>query len=153
MYTFFITARAIDKYIQDRSLQYEDQSVKINPALEQVVQRMFKRCYDSKEFKQAIGIALESFRLDVVEESVHFGHSIELLSYVLEASLNLIQHISFRNKVLHLLVKLYRELPDPDYISTCKCLVHLNDPVTASEIIKKLIAGSEVVLSNRRMIY
>lgn len=34
---------------------------------------MFQRCFDDNEFKQAVGIALESRRLDVVEKAVQLS--------------------------------------------------------------------------------
>ena len=49
--------------------------------------------------EKAIGIALESFRLDIVEESIKKGDAVALLSYVLDAGMTIIQHLEFRNKV------------------------------------------------------
>lgn len=51
---FFIKAKCIDKYISLRVQQYEDPAGghEIDPRLQDVVERMFKRCYDDGEFKQ-----------------------------------------------------------------------------------------------------
>jgi 26S proteasome regulatory subunit N2 len=71
----------------------------IDKRLEDVVQRMFQRCFDDKEYKQAIGIALEALRLDVVETAILKGSAKDLLPYVQDAALNIIQNLEFRNKV------------------------------------------------------
>jgi 26S proteasome regulatory subunit N2 len=67
------------------------------------------------------------------------------LSYVLEAAMTVVQHLSFRNLILKLLVKLYRALPTPDYISISKCLVHLNEPLEAAQMLAELIKGGDVM--------
>ena len=124
-------AKCIDKYIALKTQQVEEPKagVIIDPRLEDVVQRMFQRCFADAEYQQvgfqsfsrgfpgfkflkifilptdtdnttqAIGLALESFRLDIVEESVKRGDAEALLTYVLDASMTLVQHLDFRNKV------------------------------------------------------
>ena len=61
---------------------------------------MFERCYADGEFKQAIGIALEAHRLDVIETSILKGNQKDLLQYVLDAGLTIVQNLELRNKVL-----------------------------------------------------
>ncbi|KAJ3305763.1 proteasome regulatory particle base subunit, partial [Blyttiomyces sp. JEL0837] len=111
-------------------------SVTIDPRLGDVVQRMLQRCYDDGEFKQAIGIGLEALRLDS-------GDAKELLSYVLESSLTIVQNLDFRNQVLELLVKLYSGLAEPDYISTSQCYLYLNEPTKLATLLQKLIKLDE----------
>ncbi|KAI8904396.1 armadillo-type protein [Gorgonomyces haynaldii] len=142
-YVTTIISRAIDSYIEQRRAQYDDPSVQIDKNLVQVVQRMFQRCYDSKQYSQAIGIALESYRLDMIEESILKGDQPVLLASVLDACVTVVQHLAFRNKVLQLLVKLYHNLPKPDYISSSKCLVLLNEPKETADILVKLIKGTD----------
>ena len=38
--------------------------------MERVIEKMFKRCFEDKKWKQAIGIALESRRLDKVRDAI-----------------------------------------------------------------------------------
>ncbi len=71
----------------------------IDPRLEAIVERMFQRCFQDKEFKQAIGIALESRRLDVVEKAVKLGDATELLAYLLTSSMTAVESFDFRNEV------------------------------------------------------
>ncbi|KAI9225133.1 armadillo-type protein [Blastocladiella britannica] len=138
-----IIAKCIDKYIALRTQQFESsEPVMIDAALEDVVERMFKRCFSDHEFKQAIGIALESRRLDVIQDAVKLGDAASLLQYVLECSLNVVQHRGFRNQILRLLVQLYSELSEPDYLSMGQCLVTLDDANGCAELLNKLTTGS-----------
>ncbi|KAH8555091.1 armadillo-type protein [Umbelopsis sp. PMI_123] len=134
-----IISQCIDKYIALRSRAQDDQSEDIDPRLQNIVERMFQRCIDDGEYKQAIGIALESKRLDVVEDVISKGNPHELLSFVIEVSMTLVQNLQFRNQVLRLLVKLYQNLDEPDYVSVSQCLVHLNDPAACSDMLKTLV--------------
>ncbi|KAI9144268.1 armadillo-type protein [Paraphysoderma sedebokerense] len=137
-----IIAKCIDEYIARRSQQFDDpaNAKKIDPSLEAIVEKMFNRCFEDKEFKQAIGIALESRRLDIVEKAIkNSQQSQDLLSYVLETSMTLVNHVEFRNQVLKMLVQLYQNQPSPDYINIAQCLVHLNDPAACGEVLKKLV--------------
>ena len=112
------TAKCIDKYIQVKAAQFENASnaVKMDVRLEDVVQRMFQRCYKEGAYqqvmfatgtqndivthmKQAIGIAIESFRLDIVEECIKKGNPDVLLAYILGTVMTQIQHLEFRNQV------------------------------------------------------
>ncbi|KAJ3275043.1 proteasome regulatory particle base subunit [Terramyces sp. JEL0728] len=137
------TLISIDKYIEKRNQQLDDPSVVIDKGLEEVVQRMFGKCFDSKEYQSALGIAMDSLRLDMIEFAITKGDSATLLAYVLESAMTIVQNLVFRNKVLNLLVKLYEKLAVPDYISITQCFVHLNDPFSAAELLKTLASGSE----------
>jgi hypothetical protein len=44
--------KAIDKYIELQHLKLQDSATQIDPTLLDVVQRMFQRCFDSKEYRQ-----------------------------------------------------------------------------------------------------
>ncbi|KAJ3111018.1 proteasome regulatory particle base subunit [Phlyctochytrium bullatum] len=112
----------------------------VDPRLEAVVEKMFNRCYAESEFKQAIGIALESLRLDALEAAIVKGvPQKELLGYVLDACITIVQNVDFRNTVLRLLVKLYGNLEEPDYFATSKCYLYLNDHEKAAELLDGLV--------------
>lgn len=113
--------------------------------MQDVVERMFQRCIDDKEYEQGIGIALEARRLDVVKTMIEKGSPSKLLPYVLEVCMTLVQNLDFRNQVLRLLVSLYRELQEPDYISISQCLVHLNDHSACNELLQGLIEKDQEV--------
>ena len=96
-------AKCIDKYITLREEQYQADAAPgkdtVDVRLRSVVERMFKKCFDDKEFRQAIGVALECRRLDIVEAAIKQGEPAELLQYTLDVSTTLVQNIGFRNKV------------------------------------------------------
>ncbi|KAI9364396.1 armadillo-type protein [Zopfochytrium polystomum] len=140
-YVETIIAKCIDKYIALRNDSL--QSSQIDKRMEDVVARMLDRCYRDGEYRQAIGIGLEALRLDVIEKAVVQGNKRELLGYVLECSLTIVQELEFRNKVLHLLVDLYGSLEEPDYISASQCFLYLNDPVHSAELLLKLLKQDE----------
>ncbi|OZJ03048.1 hypothetical protein BZG36_03705, partial [Bifiguratus adelaidae] len=138
-YVETIILKCIDKYIQLRIQQTEDEKVEIDSDLQDVVERMFKRCQEDGQYKQAIGIALEARRLDVVEQMINAGDSAALLSYVMEVSMTLVQNLEFRNKVLRLLVQLYENVKEPDYVAISQCLLHLNDFRACAQILRDLL--------------
>ena len=120
-------------------------SLKIDQGLVDVVLRMYERCIDSKKYYQAVGIALETLRLDLLETAISKGDdTAALLNYVLNAAMNFAYDLQFRNQVLKLLVTLYRKLAVPDYLSISQCLLHLNEPSAAAELLNTLSKGNEV---------
>ncbi|SOV05444.1 probable RPN2 - 26S proteasome regulatory subunit [Ustilago sp. UG-2017a] len=149
-YVDTVVSKAIDKYIHDTtpasavvqgdtSLKAPAQKSEIDPRLKTIVDQMFARCIADKEFKQALGIALETQRLDVIEEVYSVTHDADLLTYVLESSVGVVPSIEVRNQILHLLVKLFQRLPSPDHSSIGQCYVYLNAPNLASELLFNLI--------------
>lgn len=116
-----------------------DKSAPVDPRLKNIVDQMFARCIADKEYKQALGIALETQRLDVIEEVYSVTHDADLLTYVLESSIGVVPSIEVRNQILHLLVDLFQRLPSPDHFSIGQCYVYLNAPNLASELLFDLI--------------
>ncbi|RCI03339.1 26S proteasome non-ATPase regulatory subunit 1, partial [Rhizopus stolonifer] len=137
-YVTTIISKCIDKYIHLRT-SVEALSETIDPRLQDIVERMFQRCAEDHEYEQAIGIALESRRLDVIQSIIQKQGGQELLAYVLEVCMTLVQNLEFRNQVLRLLVNLYKTLENPDYISISQCLVHLNDFSACADMLKHLV--------------
>lgn len=139
------TAKCIDEYISQKKKEAEEGEAKqIDPRLTAVAEKMFERCLRARQFEQAIGIALESYRLDVVEEAIiKSGKAVELLDYALKVCHTLIVSMHFRHEVLKLLVKLYTSAEEPDYINICQCLMFLGDAEEVSAILDRLLKGSE----------
>jgi len=143
-YVETIVSKCIDHYIYLRSSNQMDE---ISPELEQIIEKVFERCFEDKEYKQAIGIALESLRLDIIEKAIKAGDSKELLSYVLNASMTLVQNLNARNEVLKLLVGLYKNLDEPDYISMTQCFLHLKDSYSCAETLKSLVENNNLLMA------
>jgi 26S proteasome regulatory subunit N2 len=140
-YVETIIGKCIDKYSKLRSA-----GETVDPRLVAVVERMFQKCLDDGEYKQAIGIALEAFRLDVVEKAI--GQAGQkgaepLLEYVLDVAVNLVQNLGFRNQILQLLVKLFKALPEPDYLAISQCFLWLNDSTSMVAFLTSLVKGDE----------
>jgi len=143
---FFFLAKCIDKYIKLRVDQFEGTaSEAIDLRLESIARRMFKRCFEDGEYKQAIGIALESRDLDILREALRqCGNLEETLQYTLNVAMNLILNKQFRTLVLQILVDLFLALKEPDYESACRCLVFLNEPYRVVAILKQLLENEAV---------
>ncbi|KAF8442751.1 armadillo-type protein [Terfezia claveryi] len=145
-------------------LDSEDLEVeKIDPRLENVVEKLFRSCFETKDYRPAIGIAIEARRLDVVEEGIRLAsergkraakgrqtndgaekdQGMELMEYVLEIAMSVVQEITLRNKLLRLLVDLFLAQPSPDYFSISKCVIHLDDHSLAAKILQDLISKGD----------
>ncbi len=104
-----------------------------------------RSCFDDGQYEQAIGIALESRRLDKLEEAIRrCGDRPAILEYSLRTCQKLVAHRQFREQVLLLLVKLYETLPNPNWVVVCECLTFLGDAKGVATILDALLKGSEV---------
>ena len=65
-YVETIIAKCIDSYTAKRAAGEEN----IDKRLETIVDRMFDRCFQHGQYRQALGIAIETRRLDVFERAV-----------------------------------------------------------------------------------
>lgn len=97
---FFLPAKAIDQYIAASSASDASgaPAAEPDPRLKTIVDQMFSRCIADKEYKQALGIALETRRLDIIEEVFNLTRDQALLGYVLEAVMGVVQTLDLRNK-------------------------------------------------------
>jgi len=140
-------SKCIDFYTKQRITNAEgtkDEHKDIDPRLEAIVNRMFQRCFDDHRYKQAVGIALETRRIDIFEKAIlQSEDNNAMLLYSLKVCMSLIQNRQFRNTILRVLVKLYLGLATPDYINVCQCLIFLDDPQAVADILEKLVKGEE----------
>ncbi|CAH1111422.1 unnamed protein product [Psylliodes chrysocephalus] len=139
-------AKCIDYYTQHRIALAEGvrDAKPIDARLEAIVNRMFQRCLDDGQNRQAMGLALETRRMDIFELSITQADDIiGMLTYAFQVAMSLIQNRAFRNTVLRSLVGLYRGLTTPDYVNMCQCLIFLDDPLPVAEILDKLVSGKE----------
>lgn len=82
--TICVTAKCIDYYTQQRIALADDSSSAkpIDPRLEAIVNRMFQRCLDDGQYRQAFGLAIETHRMDIFEASITQSDDIPgMLSY------------------------------------------------------------------------
>lgn len=147
-YVDTIISKCIDQYAKLRlqnlmSKQPGDNTkvtkIDIDPRLEGIVNRMFERCFQHHQYKQVLGLALETRRMDVFERAIL--HSLDvaaMLSYAFRVCMSLIENRQFRDEVLRILVRLYRNLEKPDYINMIQCLIFLDDAKSVADILDKL---------------
>lgn len=146
-YVETIIAKCIDFYIQQRVALIDSQDAKpIDQRLEAIVNRMIQRCLDDGQYRQALGIALETRRMDIFEAAISRSDDVNaMLAYAFQVTMSLIQNRSFRNMVLRCLVKLYRGIAgQPDYVNMVQCLIFLEDPLAVAEILDKLITSNDL---------
>lgn len=145
-YVDTIIAKCIDFYVQLRVDMVENPTAcrVIDPRLEAIVNKMIQRCLDDGQYRQALGLALETRRMDVFESSIMKSDDVAgMLSYAFQVAMSLIQNRAFRNEVLRSLVSLYRGLGIPDYVNMCQCLIFLEDPLSVAEILDKLVKDGD----------
>ncbi|KAF8078702.1 armadillo-type protein [Lyophyllum atratum] len=125
-----VVSKAIDRYIQTRSEERDGSLEKMDPRLQAIIESIFARCIAEGEFKQAIGIALESRRLDIVSSIYNQTQDTSLLSYAMEAVLDAGFSLSYRDQVLRFLYPLFPQPTIGDgYIpSITRLLITLSSP-------------------------
>ncbi|KAE8703028.1 26S proteasome non-ATPase regulatory subunit 1-like protein B [Hibiscus syriacus] len=134
--------RQIDEYASFRSKAAEssDEAAKVDTRLEKIVERMLEKCIMDRKYQQAMGIAIECWRLDKLEEAITRSENFHTtLAYCTNVSHSFIYRREFRREVLRLLVKVYQQLPSPDYLSTSQCLMFLDEPEGVAKILEKLL--------------
>lgn len=57
----------------DNNLNIDSQQNKIDPRKVRIVEQVFEYCYQTGDFKQAIGIAIECRRLDRVKQAIELS--------------------------------------------------------------------------------
>ncbi|XP_036674254.3 26S proteasome non-ATPase regulatory subunit 1 [Drosophila suzukii] len=153
-YTETIIAKCIDFYIAQRVefIENPKEASTVDERLEGIVNRMIQRCLDDNQFRQALGIALETRRMDTFKDAIMKSDDVRgMLAYAYNVTMSLIQNRGFRNEVLRCLVSLYRDLGVPDYVNMCQCLIFLEDPYAVAEMLDTLTRSS--VETNNLMAY
>lgn len=124
--------------------------------LNDIINQLFERCYREGRYRQVVGIAVEARKLDVLRRTIlrasedekrenkaadtdSIGRGEELMEYVLEICMDVVQEHGLRNELLRLILDLLHEIPSPDYFSIARCIVYLNDHSLASEILSLLV--------------
>lgn len=140
-------SKCIDHYTKLRVHNAENSEQKpIDSRLEAIVNRMFQRCFEDGQYKQAVGIALETRRMDIFDKAVlHSDDVVGMLSYSFKVTMSLIQNRTYRNQVLRTLVDLYKNLETPDYVNMCQCLIFIDDAQSVADVLDKLCKGTEDV--------
>ncbi|KAH8700175.1 putative 26S proteasome regulatory subunit Rpn2 [Talaromyces proteolyticus] len=124
----------------------------VQKQLQAVIERLFEQCFRQQRYRQVVGIAIEARNLEVLrtailrcseaekkEQGESSRHGEELMEYVLEICMGIVQERSFRNEILKLILELLNHIPSPDYFSIAKCVVYLNEHSMATDILRQLV--------------
>jgi 26S proteasome regulatory subunit N2 len=146
-YVQTILARCLDTYISSRIRAAEEGNEDndgIDPRLTAVVERLFERCLADGQAEQAVGIALETRRLDRLESAIAGSSDpVRTLTYALDVTQKLVISRSFRDRVMRLVVAHYEKVPQPDNAAICKCLTFLGDVDEVAAVLVRLLNGSD----------
>eukprot|EP00002_Diphylleia_rotans_P010727 TRINITY_DN2128_c0_g1_i1.p1 TRINITY_DN2128_c0_g1~~TRINITY_DN2128_c0_g1_i1.p1 ORF type:complete len:924 (-),score=197.48 TRINITY_DN2128_c0_g1_i1:620-3391(-) len=142
-----LVAKSIDEYIVLRSGESATEGFdeQMKKGLESVVNRMFESCCRDGKYEQAIGIALDSRRLDIVESAVRQSSSpATLIDFIYHLSRTTVYLRSYRHEILRLIVSLYESLGIKDYVQLSNCLIFLNDSQTLGNLLKTLGSSNQI---------
>ncbi|KAJ3779110.1 D-isomer specific 2-hydroxyacid dehydrogenase [Lentinula raphanica] len=132
-YVETVMSMAIDKYIELCTQEQSDgKQDKVDPRLQRIIENIFTRCISEGEYKQAVGIALESRRLDIISKVYEQVKDTSILSYAMEAVIDSGFSLSYRDTVLRFLYPLFPRPTAGDGStlpqSLTRLLVTLGDP-------------------------
>ena len=64
-----LLTKCIDEYTSlRRRIEAKEEGIEVDPRMEHIIEQMFQRCYRDSCFEQAIGIALDTRRIDKLDE-------------------------------------------------------------------------------------
>ncbi|KAH7400223.1 putative 26S proteasome regulatory subunit rpn2 [Cadophora sp. MPI-SDFR-AT-0126] len=129
-------------------------------ALQKVIERLFESCMREGRYRQVVGIAVEAQNLEVLGRVIKRasddekksrgkqaegtpGPTEELMEYVLDICMGVVQERSLRTEILKLILDLLSEIPTPDYFAIAKCAVYLDQDEEVSSMLKKLVANGD----------
>ena len=126
----------------------------VKKSLQAIIRRLFESCYEDGAYRQVVGIAVEARNMDVLREAIlrssedekkkgkkaaGASQTEDLMDYVLDICLNVVQERGLRNEILKLILELLNDIPNPDYFAIARCVVYLNQHTLASDMLKQLI--------------
>ena len=122
------------------------QKRKLQKQLNRVIELLFEECFREKRYRQVVGIAVEARNLEVLRRTIlraakdeNQEKGEELMDYVLNICMSVVQERGLRNEILKLILELLNDIPSPDYFAIAKCVVYLDQHSMASDILRQLI--------------
>ncbi|KAJ4002415.1 D-isomer specific 2-hydroxyacid dehydrogenase [Lentinula boryana] len=121
-YVETVMSMAIDKYVEEQTNGKQD---KVDPRLQRIIESIFTRCISEGEYKQAVGIALESHRLDIISKIYEQVKDTSILTYAMEAVIDSGFSLSYRDTVLRFIYPLFPRPTAGDGSSLAQSLTRL----------------------------
>jgi 26S proteasome regulatory subunit N2 len=125
-YVNTLVYRAMDIYIKKRQANTDrGEDLEVDPKLESIINHKFEQCFKDSKFKHAMGIALETRRVDMVYAAIDKSQNAEkMLSYTFSLAQDTIKNQKFRTEIFKVILDVYqrvREGKDHDYYKIVKC--------------------------------
>lgn len=146
LYVQTLTAKSIDEYIRLSRLADSASASAPPPPIDSrlvaVVERMFERCHLDAAYTQAVGIAIESHRLDQLAKTIQVAPESEradLLTYSYQLTHTVTMTHKLRLDLLRLLVQLYHNQAQPNLNQVAQCLLFLDDAKSVADTLHTLI--------------
>jgi len=129
-----------DEEMAEQPVNAEVAQNAIDPRKIKIVEQVFEYCYQTGDFKHAIGIAIECRRLDRVEQAITLSDDkVAMLMHCFNLCETVINSRTFRDELLRLIVKLFETTDDQNYNAICRCYFYLDDTKPISDILWTLI--------------
>lgn len=152
-----IVSKCIEKYVELRKNSFEKAetgSVENDSKLKNIFEKMLVKCVNDNNLNIAIGISLESCRLDVIDQLIsqkitekHEDVALLLISYALACLSTISYGAGFKIATLKKLVELIFKLSKPDYYLVDKLIVQLNDSLIAINLFKNLVGNDSPLIA------
>lgn len=155
-YVESIVSKSIEMYIRQSADNFESEGHKqfIDPKLTAIFEKMIQKCIVASEFKLALGISLEAFRLDLVEQILKSrlegdseANALKLINYVLTATITVVNSSVFRKAILTSLFNILMSMKSADYFTISKVVVNLNNPQLGIHLFEKLNNSENIEVS------
>ncbi|GAM89363.1 hypothetical protein ANO11243_074000 [Dothideomycetidae sp. 11243] len=125
-------------------------------SLQAVIRQIFESCYSTGAYRHVVGIAVEARSREILREAIvrcsqdekskgkkaattGTSQTEELMEYVLDICMNVVQERGLRNEILQLILDLLNDIPNPDYFAIARCVVYLDQHSMASNILQQLV--------------
>ena len=147
-YVETLVARCVDEYVSHSSAADNADRPALDPRLEEIVERMFLRCYEDEAFEHAVGIALEAQRLDKLRDVLSRcpttdnkgGNPRDDLCKYAAASTSAFASRDFRKRVMRLLVDV-QDMSDSIFV--CHALQALGDADEMANVVAQLASSED----------
>lgn len=155
-YVETIVSQSIEMYIRSSKEEFEANNSETvgDEKLKAIFERMISKCVEAGEYKIALGIALEAFRLDLVKailksrlEEDSEANALKLINYVLTATTTILSNRRFKDDMLRSLFEILSSMKSADYFTLSKVVVNLNEANLAVKLFEKLHETEDIEVS------